>query len=401
MRSDRAAQRSDALSDGADGPVLYPAPAHQEQRETINEKPLFYLVDWLPPDFGAVGQYGLIFAREMASAGRCVKLIGLSRRRSTTVREALGAGNLEVTRLRAQAVDKSTHGGRLAWTVKTNLRLIWQVVRSPESRGAELLFTGSPPFMLFFSLIVRATRGTRLIYRITDFYPEVLFAAWGRKPGVFAIFEKLTWFFRRRVDEFQVLGEDQRKLLIAGGVRPDQITLKRDVTPVAILGEEAPMVRPAALKGHKILLYSGNFGVAHEVKTIIDGMIEHHRHGSGQFGLWLNASGAATSEVKAALEAERVPVALTAPASLEMLPSLLTSADAHLVSLKAEFSGYVLPSKIYGCLSSRRPILYVGPTSSDVHLLCQQQRPADYKHVEIGDVIGFARALDRLAAFAP
>ena len=132
MRSDRAAQRSDARSDGADGPVLYPAPAHQEQRETINEKPLFYLVDWLPPDFGAVGQYGLIFAREMASAGRCVKLIGLSRRRSTTVSEALGAGNLEVTRLRAQAVDKSTHGGRLAWTVKTNLRLIWQVVRSPN-----------------------------------------------------------------------------------------------------------------------------------------------------------------------------------------------------------------------------------------------------------------------------
>ena len=40
--------------------------------------PLFYVVDWLPPDFGAVGQYGLIFARELAESGRRVYLLGLT-----------------------------------------------------------------------------------------------------------------------------------------------------------------------------------------------------------------------------------------------------------------------------------------------------------------------------------
>jgi hypothetical protein len=46
-------------------------------RETSSNKSnqLFYIVDWLPPDFGAVGQYGAIFARDLAVAGRDVVLL--------------------------------------------------------------------------------------------------------------------------------------------------------------------------------------------------------------------------------------------------------------------------------------------------------------------------------------
>jgi hypothetical protein len=38
-------------------------------RETSCKKnnQLFYIVDLLPPDFGAVGQYGVIFARDTAA----------------------------------------------------------------------------------------------------------------------------------------------------------------------------------------------------------------------------------------------------------------------------------------------------------------------------------------------
>ena len=30
---------------------------------------LIYLCDWLPPDYGAVGQYSSLFARELAAEG--------------------------------------------------------------------------------------------------------------------------------------------------------------------------------------------------------------------------------------------------------------------------------------------------------------------------------------------
>ena len=76
---------------------------------------------------------------------------------------------------------------------------------------------------------------------------------------------------------------------------------------------------------------------------------------------------------------------------------LLVTADAHLISLRPEFSGIVLPSKVYGCIASGRPILFVGPASSDVDLLCRESGLPEYEHVEAGDVAGFAAALDRLA----
>jgi hypothetical protein len=39
---------------------------------------LVFLCDWLPPEFGAVGQYALQYARERASGGEDVVLYGLT-----------------------------------------------------------------------------------------------------------------------------------------------------------------------------------------------------------------------------------------------------------------------------------------------------------------------------------
>jgi hypothetical protein len=76
---------------------------------------------------------------------------------------------------------------------------------------------------------------------------------------------------------------------------------------------------------------------------------------------------------------------------------MLMAADAHLVTLRPQFSGIVLPSKIYACLASKRPIVFVGPQSSDVHDLCLESACTFYRHVNPGDPAAFAAALERLA----
>jgi hypothetical protein len=359
---------------------------------TINSTHLFYIVDWLPPDFGAVGQYALIFAREIAQSGRTVSLIGLTSGTRQGRVESFGTGSLEINWIPAHRYDKSGLVTRLLWSIKANVRLILEVATDPRSRGAEILFTGSPPFMLFFAVITKWLRSARLIYRITDFYPEVLIAAIGKRSASLTLFEKLTWWFRKRVDNFEVLGEDQRRLLLSGGIFPNRIRLKRDISPVRVSREQQPAQRPPALASQKILLYSGNYGVAHEVDTIVQGLIRH-RSGGGHFGLWLNASGSAIMRLVERLNDEGVPVALTEPAPLERLPGILSAADVQLITLRSAFSGLVLPSKIYACLDSGRPILFVGPKSSDIHLLCTETSHFGYHQVEPGDVDAFVRAL--------
>jgi hypothetical protein len=358
---------------------------------------LFYIVDWLPPDFGAVGQYGAIFARDLAVAGRDVRLIGLTTGDHSTTRELLPNRKIfETTRIHSSIYEKSGFITRFLWSFRTNMRLIYEVIRDFRSSQAELIFTGAPPFMLFFIIFAKIIRNTRLVYRITDFYPEVLIAELGRRPWLLAI-QRLTWFLRRKVDAFEVLGDDQRAILIAGGIPPDRIYLKRDISPVDIRGDEVPIETPGGLKGFQVLLYSGNYGIAHDSNTVIGGLIRHHREGAGTFGLWLNAIGSKADLVEQLLREAGIPVVRSKPGPLAELPRLLVAADAHLISLRSEFSGIVLPSKVFGCIASRRPVLFVGPATSDVHVLCRDAGLPAYEHVEMGDIDGVSAALDRLA----
>jgi hypothetical protein len=365
---------------------------------------LVYLCDWLPPDFGAVGQYSLLFARERAEAGEDVVLAGLSSTPGSmpeVTEEAVSQGRLRVVRLPARTYDRANFRTRALWTARTNLGLLWAVRR--ELRAAdEILFTGSPPFLLHFVTPANLFLGKRLVYRITDFHPECLMAEMsessGKVPFPLRAFYRLTVALRRRVDRFEVLGEDQRQRLREIGIPDERIVLKRDPSPVAIPPGTPPLERPPELAGRRLLLYSGNFGVAHDHATFVAGYRLHHRQGSGRVGLWLNATGAKADRVERALRDLGLPLHRSRPVPLDLLPRLLVTPDAHLITLRDPFVGYVLPSKVYGCLASGKDLLYVGSPRSDVHLLASRAlSPGRYLQVETGDAEGVARALETLA----
>jgi hypothetical protein len=372
---------------------------------------LLYLCDWLPPDFGAVGQYSLLFARERAAAGEDVVLAGLSSTADAVTDESVGQGRLRVVRRRAALYDRADLRARALWTVRTNLGLLWRA-RRWLPRADEVLITGSPPFLLHCVAPLAALLGKRLTYRITDFHPECLIAEMsesrasaggppGRVPWWLRAFHRLTLALRRRVDRFEVLGEDQRRRLLAQGIPAARIVLKRDPPPVAIPAgtpPPSPLPRPPELRGRCLLLYSGNLGVAHDYQTFVAGYRLHHRRGSGRVGLWLNATGARADACEQVLRAEGLTVARSWPVPLADLPRLLLAADAHLITLRDAFVGYVLPSKVHGCIAAGGDVLYVGSRGSDVHLLCSQALPAaGYRQVEVGDAEGVAQALEAIA----
>src|SRR6476660_2606759 len=83
-----------------------------------------YICDWLPPDFGAVGQYSLIFAQELASEGRHVVLAGLSSRGCDDAEAACGKGRLKIIKFSAKPYKKTNFKARMLWTIKVNTRLV-------------------------------------------------------------------------------------------------------------------------------------------------------------------------------------------------------------------------------------------------------------------------------------
>ncbi len=329
--------------------------------------------------------------------GEDVLLAGLSSTASSLDEEAVGAGRLRVLRLRAPVYDRADFRTRALWTAKTDLALLWRL-RRELARADEILFTGSPPFLIQLLVPANLVLRKRLTYRITDFHPECLMAELEHVPAALAAFHRWTMALRRCVDRFEVLGEDQRERLLAQGIPAERIVLKRDPSPVAIPPGTAPLAPPAALAGRALLLYSGNFGVAHEHETFVAGYRLHHRQGTGRVGLWLNATGARADCVEAALRAAGLPHHRSRPVPLDLLPRLLVTPAAHLITLRDAFVGYVLPSKVHACVASGRPVLYVGSERSDVHRLCAAGLPADaYWRVDVGNAAGVAWALEAVA----
>lgn len=354
------------------------------------------IADWLPPEFGAVGQYMQLRAQQFADHGHDVTLVGLSRSAKSIVHFKRGAGTLTEMRLRRRQAPRNSMIDRLLWTMSINVRLLlasFKVLRAADG----IMFTGSPPLMIHLLLPLKFLWRGRLVYRITDFYPEVLIAAKHRPSLTLSILMALTNFWRRRVDHFEVLGEDQmRRLRDDAGIPAERISLVRDGSPVTFATDQAPEPVPDELAGSCVLLYSGNYGIAHEVDTFVDGYRLHHESGSGRVRLWLCATGSGAEEVSYRLTAWKLPFHQSRPVPLERLPGLLKAPDAHLVALKDAFVGYVMPSKIYACLESGKPLLFVGSGDSDVDLLARRSG-LPYWRVSCGDAEGVAKALEALA----
>lgn len=359
---------------------------------------IVYICDWLPPDYGAVGQYSLLFARALAAEGFDVVLAGLTSGPQSTEIEELAAGRrLQIIRLHADRYDKSSVARRLLWTLRANILLIhrlWSHLRWAD----EIVFTGSPPLFLHLMAPANLILRKELTYRITDFHPECAMAERERVPLWMQALYRLTLFWRRRVTTFEVLGHDQIQRLEDIGWSRRQMRLKPDPSPVAIPPGTVPLPRPPAAEGKVLLLYSGNWGVAHDYRTFVEAYRLHHVSGGGRVVLWLNAVGATAGRVEAAVRELGLPLVRGEPVPLDQLASLLVTPDAHLITLSDAFVGYVLPSKVHGCIESGKPVLYVGSPRSDVHRLCASKMAAVYAHVDVGDVEGCALMLERLGS---
>src|SRR5262249_18484232 len=114
------------------------------------EKRLVYICDWLPPDFGAVGQYAVLFARAWMNDGWSVTLVGLTTGKSSYQAPAgVGTGSLEIFRVHRATYEKQKFLQRVIWTAVSNILLL-RAGFGAMRRADAVLFTGSPPLMLHF-----------------------------------------------------------------------------------------------------------------------------------------------------------------------------------------------------------------------------------------------------------
>ncbi len=83
-------------------------------------------------------------------------------------------------------------------------------------------------------------------------------------------------------------------------------------------------------------------------------------------GFCFGVRGNSAGELRAAIGPDDTNVRLAGFAPEADLTKRLTAADIHLVSLRPEWSGLVVPSKFFGALAAGRPVLFAGPRDAAI-----------------------------------
>ncbi len=111
------------------------------------------------------------------------------------------------------------------------------------------------------------------------------------------------------------------------------------------------------------LLYAGSFGRAHSYESLLE-LARIVRPDCVHLALSVRRN--RENALRAAVQPEDFNVSFVPFATAENLAARLACADVHVVSLREEWTGAIVPSKSFGALAIGRPLLFCGDRHSSI-----------------------------------
>ncbi len=246
---------------------------------------------------------------------------------------------------------------------------VWglRAIREPWRHGAMIIGTDPVLSVLVARIWKRVRPHDVIAHWCFDLYPEAPIAAEMMREDSRSVrvLKRLLQDAYRSCDLIADLGSCMAERLKAYGSSARTATLP----PWALVEPDSPVaVNPATR--HELfgatqlgLLYSGNFGRAHAYNDLLE---LARRLRSEPIRFCFAARGNCVDELRRAAgpHSDNVNFAGFAPES--ELENRLGACDVHLVSLRPEWTGTVVPSKFFGALAAGRSVLFSGSPDSAI-----------------------------------
>jgi len=375
-------------------PIASAASAREPVRASLRPLVVVLLNQYYPPSDAPTGLLVADLAERLASRGHDVTVIA-SRRAYEDPRRSFARSEerrgVRVRRVRTTGFGRAGAAGRL---LDYGTFLAGATARLGLGRRPDVVVTLSTPPMLATAAVAWArARRARSVYWVMDVYPEVAFAlgVLGARSLAGRVLTRLARYALCNANRVIALGDLMAEALRAHGADPVE------VVPNWVAGEPiAPDTDATALRAEwgwtdqLVVLYSGNLGLAYEFDTAIRAAERLRDRSDIRFAFV--GSGPRRAEVEADVRRRALAnVEFREPIPRERLAEGLAAGDVHLVTLRAELAGLLVPSKIYGTLAAARPTLYVGPAESEVGALIAGARCGI--RIEPGDAAALADAI--------
>lgn len=286
---------------------------------------------------------------------------------------------VRIIRVATSGFGRANLIGRTADYLTFYLAAAWALVRNVRA-GDTVVAKTDPPMMSVVVGPLAALRGARLVHWLQDIFPETA-TSLGLGRGfagriAFGVMRRLRNASLRSGSMVVVIGERMAATVQGFGVPPERIRIIHNwadgaaVRPVADV--ENSLRESWDLADCFVVGYSGNLGRAHDVATLlaaVERLEALEPDGpAGKRIVWLFVGGGAQT---ALLQDEARKRGLTslrfkAYQPRERLSESLSVADIHLVSLRPELEGLIVPSKYYGIAAAGRPAIFIGDHDGEV-----------------------------------
>lgn len=335
-----------------------------------------------PPSRGATGRVLRDLACGFVRDGWSVTIITTG---SEDMREK--DGPIKIIRLKAPVKKKALRAYLNVWV------RMWWAGMGMERPDLIVTMTDPPLMVMAGDMIARAHK-CKHIHWCQDLYPDVL-PALGFKvsEGVMNFLKKHSRRAMKRADRVVVIGRCMARHLVRTGLEARKITLIPNWPDYELLAPDPRTRRPmsgraafsAANDGRPVhemvkpfevlfqdkepkfrVLYSGTLGRAHPIHTILEAAqilnkdhpeIEFVFVGDGPLFERL-------AQERARRSLDNIRLMPYQPAS--RLRELMESGDVHLVSMREDAAGFIVPCKVYSAIAVARPTILIGPYNSEV-----------------------------------
>jgi len=302
------------------------------------------------PDHSATSQMAADLAFFLAGRGHDVVAI-TSRQRYDDPRERLAkrerAGGVDIVRVATTRFGRGFLPGRAVDYATFYLSALAALLRHAR-RGDVVVALTDPPLISVIAALAAKLRGAKLVNWTQDLFPEVATALGLRVPRILT--RVRDWSLRRAAQNVAI-GAAMAERIRAVGARA---VVRHNWAGAAL----HPVDRHDS---DFVVAYSGNLGRAHDAGAIAGAM--QRLANDARIRFVITGGGARLDEVKRAAGAN---VRFAPYQPRESLSESLSAGDVHLVSLRPEVEGLIVPSKFYGILAVARPLLYIGARDGEL-----------------------------------
>ncbi len=343
------------------------------------------------PDIDATGQIMTDLAEDLSARGLKLQVITGRNQKDSPKQE--NYRGIEIKRVPMLHLNKRVLPFRFLNYISFFPSVFFTALTA--KRPDAIFIVSSPPFMYFLGWLLKKFRRTRLIFNVQDLYPDIAVRlGLIKQPIIIRLLERLTLKMYKQADLIICIGDKMAKMLIERGCPAVKIEIIENwsdgsqIYPIEKRSDR--FVQKNGLSDKFIVQYSGNFGMVHELDTVLLAAKALAERTDIEFVFI--GGGVNAGKIKSFVSDHGLANVKMFPFQpRESLNDSLNAADVSLVTLKAGFAGTVIPSKIYGIMASGKPVLAVCPGESEASRIVKENDCGLV--VDPGDADGCRRAI--------